>query len=54
MKQIEIKVFWQIYVMNYLCQQIIDIISLQVLLAIKCNLQREDSFNASYFSFCAI
>ena len=44
LKEIKIKVFWQIYVMDNPCQYIIDTISLQILLAIKCNLQKADSF----------
>ena len=52
-KEIYIKDFGQIYVMDNICQQIIHIIRLQILLVIRCNLQKRDSFIVSYFSFCA-
>ena len=41
-KEIYIKVFLQIYVMDNSYQKIIDIIGLQILLAIKCNFQKGD------------
>ena len=46
-KEIYINVFLQIYVMDNSYQKIIDIIGLQMLLAIKYNFQKGDRFVAS-------